>query len=124
MSLIVFVTLLSAGAAYAVTSLVVKAVNGSSTAAGTPQPWLGIDVSGSPPRGAVVVAVLPGSPVRAAGIRRGDLITQIGGQPITGASDVPSAIAGRHPGDWVTIDFQRGSMTYTTQVALASRPAG
>jgi putative serine protease PepD len=121
--LIACLALLGAGAAYGVTSLVVNAVRDPAVAADSSTPWLGLDVSSSPAGGAVVVDVTPHSPAATAGLHKGDVITQLGGQPVAQASDVASALAGRHPGDTVQLDFSRGQTAYMTQVILGTRPA-
>jgi S1-C subfamily serine protease len=116
------VTLLVAGVAYAATSLVVGGADHSSPAASKSPPWLGVDLSNSSIVGAVVDDVVAGSPGQLAGLQPGDVITQIGSQPVARPSDVTSALAGMHPGDQVAIDFQRGQTTYTTHAVLRTRP--
>lgn len=120
-------TLLLAGAAYAVTS----AVGGSGGSGGQPaatasgsRAWLGIDVARSSFGGVMVVEIFPGSPAQAAGMEPGDVITQINGHPIFTPSDVTSALAGKHPGDPVQLQFQGSGTTYWARVPLASAPAG
>lgn len=119
-------TLILAGAAYAVTSAVVGGGSGGKTpaiASGTGA-WLGIDVATSPQGGVMVVDVFPGSPAQAAGMEPGDVITQIDGHQILTPRDVRTAIAGKHPGDEVQLQFQGSGTSYTTKVALSSPPAG
>jgi putative serine protease PepD len=119
-------TLIIAGAAYAVTSAVVGGGSGGRTpavASGTGA-WLGIDVATSPQGGVMVVDVFPGSPAQAAGMEPGDVITQIDGHQILTPRDVRTAIAGKHPGDQVQLQFQGSGTSYTTKVALSSPPAG
>lgn len=119
-----FVTLLGATAAYAV-------ISDSSTTKQSPQPvvatggdaWLGVELANAGVRGALVSSVVPGSPAAAAGIRPGDLITQLDTEPIVAPAVFVSAISGLQPGDKVEIQLQRGASQHTTQVVLASRPA-
>jgi PDZ domain-containing protein len=121
-----FLTLLGATAAYAVIS-----DSSSSRSATQPQPvarnpgqaWLGIRLANAPVRGALVSVVERGSPAAAAGIRPGDLITQLDTEPIVAPAVFVSAISGLQPGDRVDIQLQRGASQYTTQVVLASQPA-
>ena len=119
------VTLVLAGAAYAVTS----AVHGGSdsptpAAASGSGAWLGINVTSTSQGGVMVVDVFPGSPAEAAGMEPGDLITQIDGRQILTPRDVREAIAGKHPGDQVQLQFQGSGTSYTAKVPLASPPAG
>lgn len=122
-SVVAALALVSAGVVYAVTG----AVGGSSAppaAANQSGPWLGIDVTTSPYGGVMVVNVAPGSPAYWAGMEAGDVITQIDGRRILAPSDVTSALAGMHPGQHVTIQFQGSGATYNAQVPLGNRPAG
>ncbi len=119
-------TLVTAGAAYAVTS----ALSGGSEAPGANAAalsgsgaWLGIDVESSP-FGVMVVNVIPGSPAYRAGMETGDVITQINGRTIYATSDVTSAIAGEHPGDQVAIQYHGSGTSYSQHITLAARPAG
>ena len=122
----VALTLLLAGAAYAVTSAVVGGGSGTptSTIASGPRAWLGINVASTPQGGVMVVDVFPGSPAQTAGMEPGDVITQINGHQILTPSDVRAAIAGEHPGDQVQLQFQGSGTSYTAKVPLASPPAG
>jgi membrane-associated protease RseP (regulator of RpoE activity) len=120
-----FLILLGATAAYAVIS------GGSSTtkhpqpaAVNGVEPWLGVQLANAPIRGALVSSVVRGSPAAAAGIRPGDVITQLDTQPIVAPAIFVSAISGLQPGDKVDIQLQRGASQYTVHVALASHPAG
>ena len=88
------------------------------------EPWLGVKLANAPIRGAMVASVVPGSPAAAAGIRPGDVITQLDTQPIVTPAIFVSAIAGMQPGDKVDLQLQRGASQYTVNVALASHPAG
>jgi PDZ domain len=126
------VALLSAGGAYAAVSFLVGSGDQSSATANGAPVWLGIDMGSLPfggggfqsGAGAVVSDVVPGGPAAGAGLEPGDVITQIGNQPVGTPSDVESAIAGMHTGQQVEIQYDRGPMTYTTQATLAARPAG
>jgi len=120
-----FLILLGATAAYAV-------ISDSSSSNKPPgpvvanrgEPWLGVELApNAPVRGALVSAVVPGSPAAVAGIRPGDLITQLDTQPIVAPAVFVSALAGLQPGDRVDIQVQRGFSQYTAQVKLAIRPA-
>ena len=62
---------------------------------------------GGPTVGAYVGRVRPGSPAQQAGLRPGDVITELGGQPIHTAADVHAVMAGHHPGDRLGVTFER-----------------
>jgi serine protease Do len=88
------------------------------------EPWLGVHLASAPIRGALVSKVVPGSPAAAAGIRPGDVITQLDTQPIEASATFASAISGMQAGERVDIQLQRGAQRFTVHVALASRPLG
>lgn len=111
-------------AAYAATS--------GSSGTRTPEPaavtstspaWLGVETTNAPVRGAVVSKVVPGSPAARAGIRPGDVITQLDTEPIETPAILTSAVLGMQPGDTVDIQLQRGASQLTVHVVLSSAPA-
>lgn len=126
--------LLSAGVAFAAVSLA-RSGGGSSPSSTnpsvasspvrTPTPaWLGVDTVSFPAaNGAVVMDVVPGSPADVAGLQPGDVITQIGNQPVQTPTDIESALAGMHAGQQVEIQYDRGLISSTTRATLRARPA-
>lgn len=119
-----FVILLGATAAYAVISDSSSSTKHPPAIAGNSgEAWLGVELANAPVRGALVSSVVPGSPAAAAGIRPGDLITQLDTEPIVAPAVFVSALSGLQPGDRVDIQVQRGFSEYTAHVRLASRPA-
>jgi len=73
--------------------------------------------------GAQVVQVESGSSARRAGIRAGDLITKLNGSSITSVSDLRNALAGKSPGDQVTVGWQDASgIQHSATVSLGSGP--
>jgi S1-C subfamily serine protease len=116
------VAVLGVGAAYAVTSAVAGgggAKHQPELAAGS-RPWLGVDVANSV-GGVLVVRVFPGSPAQKAGIKPGDVITQIDTQPIAAPAILTATISGLQPGDQVDVQLERGRATKTVDVTLGSR---
>jgi S1-C subfamily serine protease len=61
--------------------------------------------------GVLVVRVLPNMPAAAAGIRRGDVITQIDGRPVTSADSLQNIVEGSQVGQVLQIKVQRGNQT-------------
>jgi membrane-associated protease RseP (regulator of RpoE activity) len=115
------VVLLAAGVGYAAVSLV-KGSDGGSV--GTTPAWLGAQtVNSLTGNGVLVVGVAPGSPAEQAGLERGDVIIALGNQPIQGAADLQSALAGMDAGQQVEIQYDRGLVLHTTQVTLRAHPA-
>jgi S1-C subfamily serine protease len=92
---------------------------GIGTADLTPQlkDQLGVNVD----NGAVVDSVTSGSPADDAGIRRGDVIVQIGDEQIKTGGAVATAVRKHHPGDKVSVVIVRGSDRKTVEATLVER---
>jgi serine protease Do len=95
--------------------------------------WLGVSIrpvtphlaerAGLPdPRGAVVESVVDGSPADRAGLRRGDVIVAVGGQPVAGPPDLTRRIAGTSPGTPVELGVVRDGKRSTLRVELGRLP--
>jgi PDZ domain len=122
-TLVALVAVLGAGAVWAVTSAIAGGggkKHPPAVASGS-RPWLGIDGSSWPGGGVLVDRVHPGSPAQAAGIKPGDVITQIDTEPIAEPAILTAAISGLQPGDRVDIELQRGRAAKTVTVTLGSR---
>lgn len=70
----------------------------------------------------VVQVVGPGTPAEKAGIQPGDVITALGGEPVTNPRLFRAAIAFTKPGQTVPIEVQRAGKTLTLQAVLGRRP--
>ncbi|MCW2507984.1 MAG: Peptidase, partial [Modestobacter sp.] len=86
--------------------------------------FLGISVLSTSTGGATVAGVVSGGPADQAGLTAGDVITAIGGTTTTSADDVSAALAGRSPGDSVTVTWaDTTGQSRTATITLASGPA-
>jgi putative serine protease PepD len=78
--------------------------------------------------GAGVAKVNPGSAAEKAGLKKGDVITKVDNDTISGADSLVATIRGHRPGDKVTLTVvSNGSHQHTVQVTLGSdkgTPAG
>jgi serine peptidase DegS len=94
--------------------------------------WIGIvpaDVSedeaaqlGLAHGGVVVAQMYEASPALQAGIRPGDLLTAIDGNPIHGAQDTMAHIASTAPGTFMTLRGLRGSDGFRVRLKVGERP--
>jgi serine protease Do len=80
---------------------------------------LGKNVPGS---GAVVAEVTPGGPASKSAIRPGDVIQQVDGQKISGASDVVDYVSSRDIGTTVALHYARDGKAGETKVVLGELP--
>jgi serine protease Do len=68
--------------------------------------------------GALVEQVVPGSPAREAGVRKGDIITALGDARIVGYGDLLGALRDHEPGDRVTLTIFRNAQEKKLAVTL------
>lgn len=83
--------------------------------------FLGVvgDASGE---GARLAEVLPGSAAARAGMRDGDVIVRIAGEPVQGFEDLRRVIGRKKPGDTVELVYLRNGADRTASTALDARP--
>jgi glutaredoxin 3 len=75
-------------------------------------------MGGLPVFGALVGTVAPASPAERAGIKEGDIITEINMRPIRGADDLEKALANLRVGGRVSIILQRGQQALQAEVVV------
>jgi len=73
------------------------------------------------PQGLYVTAVQTGGPAASAGLRPGDVITQIDGAPATSTDQLVELTITKKPGDKVQLTYVRNGHTTTTTVTLGSQ---
>ena len=69
--------------------------------------------------GVIVIRVLPNTPAAVAGLRRGDVITQIDGQAVTKAEQLQSVVENSRLGETLKIQLRRGDQTQQLAVKTA-----
>ena len=90
--------------------------------------WLGVAVAdaeeqGRGRRGAVIMGVERGSPAARAGLRQGDLVTALNGEPVATSRALVRGVAGRPPGETVRLTLNRGGRSQEVAVQIGRRPA-
>jgi S1-C subfamily serine protease len=75
-----------------------------------------VDAGGNQP------AVFPNSPAADAGIRQGDVITELDGTAITADSDLAELMLPHQPGDTISLTVLRNGSKQTIQVRLGTLP--
>jgi putative serine protease PepD len=71
--------------------------------------------------GSVIAEVVPGEPAAQAGLRSGDRVVAIDGQPVRGSDELIVGIRTKQPGDTVTLTYIRGQQEETVDITLGSR---
>jgi serine protease Do len=72
--------------------------------------------------GAVIAAVVGGSPADEAGLQPGDVIQSVDHKPVHTASDVTSIMHGIAPGKTAALDVWRNGTRELVSVQVASQP--
>ncbi len=73
-------------------------------------------------QGAVITQVSSGTPAASAGLKKDDVIVQIGETPIKGSADVQTAVRSHQPGETVSVVVVRGGQRQTVSAKLVERP--
>src|SRR6185437_3389150 len=94
--------------------------------------WLGADYTGvtvaadsglpAAARGATVTDVYPGGPAAKAGLQPGDVLLQVGKQPVIDPADLRNREAEMKPGSTVEVSGLRDGTPFHADVVLARRP--
>ena len=124
----------SVGIGFAIPSNMVRSVIFSARGGGKiVRPWSGVEVQEvtsdiaeslgfAKPAGALVVDLHTKSPLAAAGIKRGDVLTAVDGRKIGSARELDYRLATRQIGKTVDITYLRRGQKHTAQVALIPPP--
>jgi S1-C subfamily serine protease len=125
----------SNGIGFAIPVNMVKAVIKSARAGGKiVRPWMGgafqdvtADIADSlgfdRPQGVLIAELHPQSPLRAAGLRRGDVVLSVGGKPVGDAQELEYRLATHAVGDVVKLTYSRQQRTREAEVRLIAAPA-
>ncbi|HEX6238157.1 MAG TPA: trypsin-like peptidase domain-containing protein [Acidimicrobiales bacterium] len=84
--------------------------------------YLGVRIADAQDGGAIVATVEDDSPAAAGGLERGDVVTDVEGEPIADAADLTAAVRSHQPGDTVTVTYRRDGDERTTDVTLGTLP--
>ena len=99
------------------------------------RPFLGVNVAGVTPslaaqlqlsstEGAVIAGVSEGGPAARAGLQAGDVITELGGEPVKNVRELVATLRRHKPGDKVEVTFQRAGNEQTLTVTLEEMSGG
>jgi putative serine protease PepD len=74
------------------------------------------------PRGLLVVGVAPGGPADQAGLREGDVVVSIAGEPAVSADQLGVLTLTKRAGDQVELTYEREGTTGTAKLTLGAAP--
>lgn len=74
-------------------------------------------------QGIVIGDVSPDSPAKSSGLRRGDIILDVNGKPVSDSNQLRMSISMMHPGTSVSVKYLRDGSEHTVDVKLAEMPA-
>ncbi len=75
------------------------------------------------PTGVQVTSIARNGPAAAAGVRRGDVIQRVDGNPVASISDVLALVTTRSPGQSLALTLRRHRRLRAVTIELGSRPA-
>ena len=74
-------------------------------------------------KGILIVKVFPNSPAETAGLRRGDIITEVSGKATTDAKEVIEIVNNSNIGESLPLKVTRGNETNSISVRLGEKPS-
>jgi len=97
-----------------------KAVEAKPGDAAADRGWIGVMLEDAKGQGARVVDLFPGGPAAFARVRAGDVVTKIGGTPVSSAADATTAVEQLTPRQQVTITVDRRGKPVELKVQVDS----
>ncbi|MEJ2345105.1 MAG: trypsin-like peptidase domain-containing protein [Gammaproteobacteria bacterium] len=74
------------------------------------------------PYGVMVVQPIEGSPADRAGLKAGDILTRLGGQPIRDPRQMLDLVANQRPGTRIKVEGLRDGRAFSVELQIAERP--
>jgi len=74
--------------------------------------------------GVGINSVISGTPAERVGLREGDILVEIGDQPLKNTADLIRFLTAHKPGETVNIIYFRDGIRRTGQITLGARPSG
>ena len=73
-------------------------------------------------QGALIAGVLQDGPAARGGLKPGDVVVQVGEQPVRGTADLFAAVAALEPGSSAVLRVQRGKQQLSVKINVGERP--
>jgi serine protease DegS len=85
-------------------------------------PALGERLNMEPIRGGVITRVVPNSPAARSGLKPGDILVGVKGEPVADGYEAMNRVAGTRPGESIAITIIRLGQKITLDVTVGTRP--
>ena len=113
----------SSGVGFAIPSNTVARIAGSLISGqSVKHAYVGVLLAGNSAGGAQVASVQAGTPGALAGLKAGDVIESVNGQPVTSTDDFIAMVDNFAPGQTITLNIKRAGQPQTIKVKLGTRP--
>jgi putative serine protease PepD len=110
------------GVGFAIPSATVKTVASQLIANGKAvHAYLGVSIDSSAAN-ALLAGVQDNTPAAKAGLKKGDVITDVNGKSVATGDDLSRAVDAHKPGDKVSVTYKRGGSEHSVTVTLGTRP--
>ena len=87
--------------------------------------WLGIKCTNVPDQGgAMITAIMAGSPAASAGLHQGDVVEAVDSHPVESLADLQASLYTSPPGTAVSVMLVRSGQDMLTTMTLAGTPTG
>lgn len=113
-------TLLAPILMHALMNAVGMAILAAGAAAYADSPMLGLGGTAHE-GGCLVTKLAPGGAAEAAGLRLGDVVATVDGEPVEDTEGIARIVRRRRPGDRISVDFVRGGKPHRAEVTLQRR---
>ena len=97
-----------------------QAPEGKPTDAAADRGWIGVMLEDAKGQGVRVVDVFPGGPAAFGRVRAGDVVTKVGGTPVSSAADATTAVERLAPGQQAIVTVERRGKPVELKVQVDS----
>ncbi len=111
------------GVGFAIPSNTVRSIASQLISSGKAEhAYLGVSIDATATV-ARLAEVKPSTPAAKAGLKAGDVVTEVDGTSIASGDDLSREIDSHKPGDTVTLKYRRGGSEHSVELTLATRPS-
>ena len=114
----------NAGVGFAVPINASKSAASTLISGGTVQhAYMGVGITDAAGGGAQITQVISGTPAATAGLKKGDVITEVDGKAVADADALTAIVTSHSPGQKLTLSVRRGGSTHQVTITLGTQPS-